>query len=248
MREALDLLPAGPGHVLIDATSRWAEPPPTVVLDVKDVGGSELVAALRREAFACRSEVARTGRIRCRRHPLDPRRELGRCHRTGAGVLEAWQLRRVRRASRRLPRRSVAVVGGTARTGARRPERRSPRSRLAAQRTFTTMGPLRRQRDHLRLVDPQNDPGGRRTGTGSGAASRGRRGSGQVQAVGDEADGELQRTFVQRPPVRGFFRRSSRWNGSLCSTHDTSAGVAHEASSDSLGSASCGRRPTMATA
>lgn len=46
---------ARPGRILIDATNQWADPPPAAVLDVLDVGGSELVASLRPEAHVIKA-------------------------------------------------------------------------------------------------------------------------------------------------------------------------------------------------
>jgi len=55
VRNALDMLPPRPGRILIDATNQWADPPPAAVLDVLDVGGSELVASLRPEAHVIKA-------------------------------------------------------------------------------------------------------------------------------------------------------------------------------------------------
>ena len=53
--DALKMLPPRPGRILIDATNQWADPPPAAVLDVLDIGGSELVASLLPDAHVIKA-------------------------------------------------------------------------------------------------------------------------------------------------------------------------------------------------
>ena len=55
VRDALGKLPPRAGRILIDATNQWADPPPAAVLDVLDVGGSELVASLLPDAHVIKA-------------------------------------------------------------------------------------------------------------------------------------------------------------------------------------------------